>query len=112
MAKSAILAIQAAAIMAEKLRRLEALNAKVTKKRNIKIKYITQEESLIIEEGIQLLEEPLAPPEGAQSSSGDATPKASNRAPRHCSGCGSTEHTARTCPALRKHSSNVSSTQN
>ena len=41
MAKSTILALQAAAIIIEKLKHTRATNAKVVKKRNIKVKYIT-----------------------------------------------------------------------
>jgi hypothetical protein len=101
-AKSAKLALQAAAIMTEQLEHAQALNAKVVKKRNIKVKYITQRESLTIKEAIELSQVPVAPPEASQSGDGDATPRAASRAPRRCSGCMSTEHTARTCPALKK----------
>ena len=41
MAKSAKLALQAAAIITEELKHAQAINAKVVKKRNIKVKYIT-----------------------------------------------------------------------
>ena len=41
-AKSAKLALQASAIISEELERSKALNAKVVKKRNVKVKYITQ----------------------------------------------------------------------
>ena len=101
-AKSAKLALQAAATMTEQLKRAQTTNAKVVKKCNIKVKYVTQRESLTIKEATELSQEPPAPPEVTQSGSGDATPQASSRAPRHCSGCGSTTHTARTCQALKK----------
>ena len=102
MAKSAKLALQAAVIMTKELKRAQATNAKVVKKRNIKVKYITQRESLIIKEAIELSHKPSAPLEVAQNGSGNATPKASSQAPRHCSGCGLTGHTVRTCQALKK----------
>ena len=100
MAKSAKLALQAAAIMMEQLKRVQAPDTKVAKKRNIKVKYITQRESLMIKEAIEISQEAVAPAKATQSRGGDAPPKASSRAPRHCSGCRSTEHTAKTCPAL------------
>ena len=40
-AESAKLALQASAIITEKIKRSRALNAKMVKKRNSKVKYIT-----------------------------------------------------------------------
>jgi hypothetical protein len=100
------------AILTEENKRLRAANARVTKKRAKKVKYLTQYESLTIQEGIEALEQPLAPQIAAQVGGGDATPKTSNRAVRHCSSCRSTEHIARTCPTLKEALRNVASTQN
>lgn len=102
MAKSAKLALQATAIMAEQLERAQARNAKVVKKRNIKVKYITQRESLILKEAVELSQEPVAPPEATQSEDSDATLEASSRAPYRCRGCILTRHNVRTCPARKK----------
>ena len=102
LAKSAKLALQATAIMAEELKRAQAHNAKVVKKRNIKVKYITQRESLTVKEAIELSQEPVALPEAAQSEDGDATPKALSQAQRRCRECNLIGHNIRTCPARKK----------
>jgi hypothetical protein len=96
-AKSAKLALQASAIITEELKRSKALNAKVIKKRNSKVKYITQRENLTIKEAVELSQKSIAPPEATQSEDGDTTPKDSNRALRRCRGCMSTGHNIRTC---------------
>ena len=62
-AKSAKLALQASAITTEELKRSKALNAKVVKKRNSKVKYITQRESLTMKEAVELSQKTIAPPE-------------------------------------------------
>ena len=94
-------------IVIKQLKQAEAISAKIIKKRNIKVKYITQRESLTIKEAIELSQEAIVAVEVAQSGSGDAIASASARAPRHCSGCGSTEHNARTCPTLKEASKSV-----
>ena len=100
-AKSAKLALQASAIITEELERSKALNAKVVKKRNVKVKYITQRENLTIKEAVELSQESIAPPEATQSEGGDATPKDSSRALRRYRGCMSTGHNIRTCSTRR-----------
>jgi hypothetical protein len=100
-ANSAKLALQASAIITEELERSKALNAKVVKKRNVKVKYITQRENLTIKEAVELSQESIAPPEATQSEGGDATPKDSSRALRRCRGCTSTRHNIRTCPTRK-----------
>ncbi len=69
------------ALMSEELHRIRATNAKITKKRNIKVIYISQRESLTIQEAVELSHQPLEANE--------------------CSGCRSVEHTARTCPVIK-----------
>ena len=88
--KTAKTALQGVSILSEQIKGLQANNAKQVKKRNIKVKYITQRESLTVSEGI-----------GLSQRLQDATPKASISAIRHCSSCGSPEHNRRTCPALK-----------
>ena len=88
--KTAKTALQRVSILSEQIKGLQANNAKQVKKRNIKVKYITQRESLTVSEGI-----------GLSQRLQDATPKASISVIRHCSSCGSPEHNRRTCPALK-----------
>lgn len=88
--KTAKTALQRVSILSEQIKGLQANNAKQVKKRNIKVKYITQRESLTVSEAIGL----------SQRLQG-ATPKASISVIRHCSSCGSPEHNRRTCPALK-----------
>ena len=64
--------------MTEELKYIQATNAKVIKKRNIKVKYITQRESLTIKEVIELPYKPLVPLEVAQNGSSNAILKASS----------------------------------
>ena len=96
-AKSAKLALQASAIITEELKRSKALKAKVIKKRNSKVKYITQREHLTIKEAVELSQKSIVPPEATQGEDDDTTPKYSNRALRRCGGCMSTGHSIRTC---------------
>ena len=100
-AKSAKLTLQASAIITEELKRSKALNAKVVKKRNSKVKYITQRESLTIKEAVELSQKSIAPLEATQGEDGDTTPKDSNRALRRCRGCMSTGHNTWTCKNVR-----------
>jgi hypothetical protein len=60
MAKSVTLALQTTAIIIKQLKRAQARNAKVIKKRNIKVKYITQRESLTIKKTIELSQKSVA----------------------------------------------------
>jgi hypothetical protein len=87
--------------MTKELERSKALNAKVVKKRNVKVKYITQRESLTMKEAVELSQESIAPPEATQNEGSDATPRDSNRAQRRCRRCMSTGHNIRTCSARK-----------
>ena len=100
-AKSDKLALQALAITTKELEHFKALNAKVIEKRNVKVKYITQRESLTIKEAVELSQEYIAPPEATQSESSDATPRDSNRVQRRCRRCMSTGHNTRTFPTRK-----------
>ena len=73
-AKSAKLTLQASAIITEELKRSKALNTNVTEKRNCKVKYITQRDSLTIKEAVDLSQKSIAPPEATQGEDSDTTP--------------------------------------
>jgi hypothetical protein len=65
------IALQGVAIFTEENKRLRAANARVIRKRAKKVKYLTQYESLTIQEGIEALEQPPALQIAAQISGGD-----------------------------------------
>ena len=93
--------------MATELSKARVTSAKITKKRNTKVKYLTQRESLTIGEAIKASATLQERSEATQSGIGVATPQASITAVRHCSACRSLEHNRRSCPVLKEAPSNV-----
>ncbi|PVH94400.1 hypothetical protein DM02DRAFT_500185, partial [Periconia macrospinosa] len=102
LAKTATRALQKVELMATELAKARATSAKITKKRNTKVKYLTQRESLTIGEAIKASVALQERSGATESGTGNATPKASTAAVRHCSACGSPEHNRRTCPVLKE----------
>ncbi|KAF2188420.1 DDE-domain-containing protein [Zopfia rhizophila CBS 207.26] len=112
LAKTATTALQKVELMATELTKARATSAKIAKKRSIKVKYLTQRESLTIGEAIEASGALQERSEATQSGTGDATQKTSIMVVRHCSACGSPEHNKRTCPALKEAAENVIIIQN
>jgi hypothetical protein len=87
-------------LIATELIKAQVTSAKIIKKRNIKVKYLTQQESLTIGEAIKAL---IALQERLEATQSNIILKAVY----HCSACKSPEHNRRTCPALKEALENI-----
>jgi hypothetical protein len=107
--KGCAISMNNAILLKEEVRQLRAVNAKQTKKRAQKKRYLASGRNLLFQEGQERLEqrlqavqpaiEPVEPVIGVVGRVGADEPIVHPRAPRTCSICRSLSHTARTCPA-------------
>jgi hypothetical protein len=89
------MAMSSALLLASENKRLHAENQRQKRKRARRCKYIAKGGVLTGAEGLSRAQ---AAQVGCEEATADATAEQPQRAVRKCSMCGSTEHTARTCP--------------
>jgi len=92
------MAMNGAVLLAEENRQLRAINAKQVKKRAIRRTFLATGGTLIVQEGLELVQKAIPVPKELESTGGTDESIGRTRAPRTCSMCKSLSHTARTCP--------------